>query len=354
MQAKEDKQKTYIDYLIKELYLRRDLFNYQEVKSIYIGGGSPSSLSYFNLRRLLENISKVINLNGLIEFTIECNPIDVNEELASLFSLFHVNRVSLGVQSLDNNKLMFLNRSHRREDVFKAIEILNQHNIYNINCDLIYGLENDNIFLIKNEIDELLNHDVRHLSLYTLIIENKTILKRFIEKGYKPLSDEKEREIYDFVNSYLKTKNFIHYETSNYSYDNYQSIHNCIYWDNENFYGLGANASYYVDDTYYTNPNTLTKYYKSIDNYPIYDYKECEKYSLKDKMYNEIMLGLRKIKGISVNKFYQKFKMNIFDVFPKISSLIKSNIMSYEDDNLFVNEDYSYLLNTIIVKIIEE
>lgn len=370
MISKEESKKEYINYLIKELELKKDLLrdnnnnnsnnsnNCNNIETIYIGGGTPSCLSLDDLKKLFSNLAKYLNLNKLSEFTIECNPNDITLPLINLFKEYHVNRISLGVQSFNNQKLKYLNRTHDKNIAINAIKLLKNNGFNNINCDFIYGLEIkddfcDNIDLIKEDLDIAINLNVPHISFYSLIIENKTILNKFIkENKYQEMDDDKEADIYDFINEYLKKHHYIHYEVSNYALDNYMSKHNLIYWNNDYYLGLGVNASYYYNNTRYTNINNLKKYYQGIDNLEMI-YSEKEQLTIDDVIYEEVMLGLRKLSGINKNNFFNRYNCDIIVKYPKIKKLIDNKILIDDGDNIFVSEDKIYILNDILLEILE-
>lgn len=356
MIAKENEKEKYLNYLIKELHIKKDLL--KDIKTIYLGGGTPSNLSLTLLEKLFIEINNYIDVSHLEEFTIECNPIDINQNLIDMLKKYHINRVNLGVQSFNDRKLINLKRNHTKEIAINAIKKLQENKITNINCDFIYGLNLknqfiDNIEIIKNDLDIAISLDIPHISAYTLIIEDKTILKKFInEKKYQEMDGDLEADIYDFINQYLKDNNYNHYEVSNYALNNYQSIHNLTYWNNDYYLGIGANASYYYDNTRFTNINNLKLYYQGIDNLDlIYSFKE--KLNKNDIMYEEVMLGLRKLKGINKNNFFNRFNCDIISVYKNISKLIDDKILIDDGENIFVSEDKIYILNEILREILE-
>lgn len=364
MMSKENDKDIYIKYLIKELIKKKDIYDYNYLETIYIGGGTPSSIKLSLLEDLFKTIENEIDITKIKEYSIECNPKDVTSELVLLLSKYHINRVSLGVQSLNQEKLFFLGRNHNKNDVINAIKLLQDNGIKNISCDLIYGTHFDNKKLLFDDIKELISLDIKHLSCYTLIIENKTILSKFIKNGYTPLSDDDEADLFNGINDYLKENNLIHYEVSNYCLKGYESLHNLTYWNNEYYYGLGAGASYYFNDYRYTNVKNLKKYYQYVDslkeNINANDLIFEERNTVNDiqSLTNEIMLGLRKTKGINIDEVNNKYKIDLLDKFPKINFLIKNDLLQIDyDENEKVNylsvlEKHLYTLNGIIVEIL--
>lgn len=355
MISKEEEKEKYVNYLLKELEIKKDLLN--DIETIYLGGGTPSNLNHNLLDKLLLGLSKYINFNNLKEFTIECNPVDVNQKLIDIIIKYNINRISLGVQSFNDLKLKYLKRNHTQKIILNAINLLHSNNLFNINCDLIYGLEIkndfiDNLDVIKNDLDFIIKYNIPHISCYTLIVEDKTILNKFIkEMKYKPLDDDLEADLFDFINKYLKEFNYNHYEISNYAKEGFCSIHNLRYWNNEYYLGLGANASYYYDNTRFTNINNLKKYYYGIDNLNL-EYLEKIKLDKEDQMYEEVMLGLRKLEGINKNNFLKKYNCDIINVYKGIIPLIKQGILIDDGENIKVKEDKIYILNDILLSIL--
>lgn len=352
MIAKEDKINNYIDYLIKEmeLHYQKDNNIYSDLETIYIGGGTPSIIKPVILKKLFDKLRYYIDLSKIKEFTFECNPKDVNIDLIKLFNEFNVNRVSLGVQSLNNEKLEFLGRNHKDIDCFNAIKLLQENNINNISCDIIYGLENDNLISIINDVKKLIDLKIKHLSCYTLIIENKTILKNMIEKrNYKPLSDDKEADIYEGLTKYLESYGYYQYEISNYSILGYASKHNYTYWQNDNYLGLGAGASYFIGNIRYKNIDNLNKYYLGIDQKKLI-YSEMDYIDEESDMFNEIMLNLRTVRGINLARFEQKYHKSFLEL-KNVNKLINKGLLINKDGFAYIKKDKLYIANSIICEI---
>ncbi len=350
MVASEVGKVKYIDYLIKELDLKKELIG--SLETIYIGGGTPSCLDINLLDKLFSNLNKYIDPNTLKEYTIEANPNDISISLAHLFKKHSINRVSLGVQGLKEDKLNILGRTHNKADVLNAIQILQDANITNISVDLIYGVGNEKFKDIKEDLKILLKTNIKHLSLYSLILEDKTILKKlYNENKFKLYDEDEEAKLYIKITEFLKKEGFIHYEISNFAKENYESLHNLVYWNNNNYLGLGPSASYYLEDIRYTNIRNLNKYYQGIDNKSLI-YEEKIKLTIEEQMSEELIMGLRKIKGINLNNFKTKFNKDIFEVYPVINQLINNKLLKIENDFLFIPEDKLYLSNEVFIKFI--
>ena len=329
---------NYLNTLLKEINKR---YEGEEIKTLYIGGGTPSILSIKDLKYLLE-IIKVFKLNKLEEFTFECNINDINEEMLDILKENKVNRLSIGIESFNENKLQFMERYHTYEDVQKKIELIRNKGFNNINIDLIYGIPNESIKDLKKDLELFLSLKPDHISTYSLIIEDNT---KIGISNILPIEEELDREMYDLICKKLEDNKYNRYEVSNFSLPGKESKHNLQYWNNNEYYGFGLGASGYIHGVRYDNTRSLTNYLK-------------EKYTLKeeiiskdDKMYNELMLGLRKIEGVNCREFYNKYHTNIQDAF-NIKECIKEEELIYEDDYLYINPKYIYVMNEILIKIL--
>ncbi len=310
------------------------------VKSIYIGGGTPSSIGYDNIVKLFDIIS-IFNKGSNIEITMECNPEDITPELVHLFKENGVNRVSLGVQSFDEDILKELNRSHTRDMVRNSRRALKNGGIDNINIDLIYGV-NEDINVIKRDLEEFIKLDIPHISYYSLILEKNT--RMYIDKR-KYINEDIEVKMYNFIREFLKLKGYNHYEISNYSRAGFESVHNRIYWENGEYYGFGLGAVSYLDWERINNTRNFSKYVKNLNIYDII------KEDLDTRMDNEIMLGLRMRRGVSRRKFRERYDRDIDEVY-EIEGLVSLGVLDDNGEYVSINEDYVYVSNEVIVRVI--
>ena len=327
----------YLVALEKEI---KNRYKGDKVKSIYIGGGTPSSIGYDNIAKLFDIIS-VFNKGSNIEITMECNPEDITPELVHLFKKNGVNRVSLGVQSFDEDILKELNRSHTRNMVRNSRRALKNGGIDNINIDLIYGV-NEDINVIKRDLEEFIELDIPHISYYSLILEKNT--KMYIDKR-EYINEDIEVEMYNFIREFLKSKGYNHYEISNYSRVGFESVHNRIYWENGEYYGFGLGAVSYLDWERINNTRNFSKYVKNFDIYDII------KEDLDTRMDNEIMLGLRMRRGVSRRKFRERYDRDIDEVYD-IEGLVSLGVLADNGEYVSINEDYVYVSNEVIVRVI--
>ena len=302
----------------------------KSLKSLYIGGGTPSSLSKKHLEKLFD-ILNIFIFNEYYEFTFECNIEDINEELLILLKKNRVNRLSIGVQSFNKKILDILGRNYCN-DYFDKINLCKKY-FTNINIDLIYGINGETINDLKNDLDKYLELNIPHISIYSLILEDNTLLKI---NNYVELDDDTTREMYDIITKTLKDNGYIHYEISNFSKEGYNSIHNLTYWNNDKYYGFGLGASGYINNIRYTNTRSINKY---LNNDYLYDKEIIDK---KLDMSYFMILGLRKIKGVSELDFYKRYNTNISDIF-NIDNL------SYKDGYYYIDEDKLFIENSILV-----
>ena len=327
----------YLDSLEKEINQR---YKNEPVKTIYIGGGTPTSLNIVELERLLK-ITNIFNKDNLVEYTIESNIESLSEEKIKLLKKYNINRISLGVESLNNDNLKELNRHHTKEQTLKLIKTLKQNKINNISIDYIYGI-NNNINIIKEDINLFLTLDIPHISCYSLIIEKNTIFG--IQKR-EYINEDIEYQMYKYINKTLTQNNYSQYEISNYAKENYESLHNLNYWNNGEYYGFGLGAVSYLNKRRITNTKNLTKYLNK-------DYhKEITYESLKIRISHELILGLRKIKGIDIKEFQIKYKKDILTLY-NIKDLLQENKLLLENNYLKINPKYLYLSNEILINLI--
>lgn len=327
----------YLDNLEKEIKVR---YKSEIVNTIFIGGGTPSSLDDEELIRLM-NIIEIFKLNDNYEFTVECNIESITENKLKIMKKYGVNRISIGVESFDNSIIKLLGRNHTKKDVYNKMGIVKRY-FSNINIDLIYAAYDD-INILKSDIDCFLKLDIPHISTYSLIIEDNTMLKI---NGMKNIDEDIDYEMYKYIEDALEKNNYIHYEISNYAKNGYQSKHNLVYWNNEEYYGFGLSSTSYINNERITNTRNLRNYLNG-------EYLDTSVYEDKDiRMENEIMLGLRKFDGIDLDRFKEKFNVSLEDIY-NIDNLISEGYLVKEDNYIKIDKKYMYISNEIIVRILE-
>lgn len=327
MYYRNDYVQKYLKGLKKEI---NTYYNREFLKTLYIGGGTPSCLD----KKSLEELFKIVNslkLSKSCEFTFECNIEDITEELLRFLKKNKVTRLSIGVQSFQDKYLKFLGRSYKAFEIKEKIKICKKY-FTNINIDLIFGINGQTKKDLKADLDNFLSLNIPHLAIYSLILEDNTILKI---NNYEEIEDDKSRELYDYIVKYLKRNGFIHYEISNFSKKGYFSKHNLVYWNNNKYYGFGLGAGGYLGNIRYLNTRSLNSYLKGNFHYQ-------EELITKDVDEEYFMiLGLRKTKGVSASEFYNKFHESLEAVF-------NTKKLKYQDGYYYISENNLYISNYIL------
>ena len=290
----------YVDALCGEMKIRSGGNSAtSRVDTVYLGGGTPSQLSPSQLRQLFASLYILYKVSEDAEVTIEANPDDVTEEFATLLSLLPVNRVSMGVQTFDDERLRFLHRRHNAGQVPIAVKRLRDAGIRNISIDLMYGFPGETPGDWQCDIDHALALDVEHLSAYCLMYEEGTLLYEKKEKGqYQPVDEELERLMYETLKDRLTAAGFEHYEISNFARPGYRSRHNSSYWTDVPYIGLGAAAHSYDGRGRQWNVADIRQYIKGIESgQPCFEREESD----ADTRYNDrVMLSLRTCEGLDL------------------------------------------------------
>ncbi len=329
---------VYLDSLKKEIELN---YKGEEIRTLYIGGGTPSVLSVEELNKLFD-IIKIFNTKNMEEFTIESNIESITNEKLILFKKNNINRLSIGIETFNEKFLGFLNRHHTNKEVFEKIELARMIGFDNINIDLMYAFPTETMEDLEKDLDNFLKLNVSHISCYSLMIEPNT--KIYID-NVKPIDEDVDYEMYKYIEKRLTNRDYIHYEVSNYGKLGNESKHNLVYWNNDYYYGFGLSASGYLDNYRYDNTKNFNKYISGK-----YVNKKYE-ITIKDKLKYELMLGFRKLNGINKKDFYNKFKIDIHEVI-NINSLIKRKMLEENEEYIYIPNDWIYKSNEILVELI--
>ncbi len=330
-----------LDYLEAMQREIEDNYDGERISSIYIGGGSPSCLSKEERIKLFRILS-IFNRTPDCEYTFECNPDDITDELLDDLIDGGVNRVSIGIESFDIDNLKMLERHADYKDIEEKLNMLRLRGITNINLDLMYALPDEKLTTVKKDLTKILSLNPTHISTYSLILEDHTKLK--IE-GKEYISEDLDRKMYDYICHTLRKNGYNHYEVSNFAKEGCESRHNLHYWNNDEYYGFGLGAGGYKDGFRYMNTRNIHQYiegnYRSEENLMTH----------QEQMDNEVMLGLRKLEGLNVNTFYDRYGLNIQDVYP-VKDLIRSGDLIYKNGYLFIHPNKIYVMNAILEKLI--
>ena len=341
---------AYLEHLIQETRS----YEIGKLRTLYIGGGTPTALSAQQLANLLTELPKVMDLSEVEEFTIEANPGDLDPDKIAVLKDSQVNRVSLGVQTFDNKMLKKIGRSHQEQDIYDNIRHLKQAGFDNISIDLIYALPGQTMDQVKENIAKAIDLDIPHMSLYSLILENHTVFMNRMRRGKLPLpKEELEAEMFEYIIEELEKAGFEHYEISNFSKPGFESRHNLVYWDNAEYYGLGAGASGYVDGIRYKNHGPIRHYLEAVEAGKARITEEH--LTLEEKMEEELFLGLRKKTGVSKARFEEKFGVSFDQRYGQVvASLTGQGLLVPDDKQVRMTKRGLFLGDTVAEKFILE
>ena len=330
--------RKYICNLI--LDLKKVNQNFNKFKTIYIGGGTPSSLSISLLENLLKYASTLLLKNG--EFTFEANLDSLTEEKLKILKKYGVNRLSIGIETSSNKYLSLMNREYDF-DINKKMELVKKY-FTNFNLDLIYGLPNETLLEVKKDLEFILNFKPKHISIYALEVNPNS---KFYIDGIKEEKDEILRKQYDFVVNFLKKNGYNRYEVSNFALKGYKSRHNINYWKDNEYVAIGTSSSGFIDNIRYVNSSSISDYIKGKRN------KKTEIITkTSDKTYY-ILTNLRLEEGFKLSDYKRKFNEDFYLKKKEvIDDFIKHNVLIMDKDRIRVATDYIYVLDSIVVKLI--
>ncbi len=345
----ENNIQNYIECVKKEIKYKSEQLNEFSKKNsenfiidtIYIGGGTPSFIEDKNITNLLDNINKYFNVDQNVEITIELNPDSVNSEKLKNYQNAGINRVSIGLQSTNDKLLKKIGRIHNYEQFQTAYELVKKNGFKNINIDLMIGLPDQTLEDVESSLKEVIKLNPTHISVYSLILEEKTKLEKEVSSGILSLpSEEIERKMYWLVKETLEKENYIHYEISNFAKDGMQSKHNVNCWNQNEYLGVGIAAHSYFNSIRFSNTTDMKEYIKNIhENNFSKNQIIHEILSLEEKQKEFMLLGLRKLNGIEIKDFKNKFMQNPIYLFREQLSKLQ------EEDLIEIDGDFIRLTN---------
>ncbi|HFH7720780.1 TPA: radical SAM family heme chaperone HemW [Streptococcus agalactiae] len=341
---------AYLQALIREFRS----YDITELRTLYIGGGTPTSISAVQLDYLLTELSRDLNLNTLEEFTIEANPGDLTVDKIEVLQKSAVNRVSLGVQTFNDKHLKRIGRSHNEAQIYSTIDALKTAGFQNISIDLIYALPGQTMDDVRSNVAKALSLNIPHLSLYSLILEHHTVFINKMRRGKLHLpTEDLEAEMFEYIISEMERNGFEHYEISNFTKPGFESRHNLMYWDNVEYYGVGAGASGYLDGIRYRNRGPIQHYLKGVSEGNARLSEEV--LSKNEMMEEELFLGLRKKEGVSIGKFEQKFGTSFEKRYGQIVQELQSDGLLKENNGFIqMTKKGLFLGDTVAEKFIVE
>ncbi len=351
-----DRIGEYVDAVCKEIKLAPKWFEEEKehLQTIYFGGGTPSLLSPEQLKKILDTLRDVFGITDTCEITLEANPGTIDEKKLAGFREAGINRLSIGIQSLDDSVLQTLGRIHDSGAAKKAILDAKSAGFTNISCDMMLGIPGQTMDNVKDTLDFFLENDIPHISLYSLILEEGTpMYARYNGDIEKYVTQEEDRAMYHLVTSTLKENGFIHYEISNMARPGYESRHNSMYWRAEPYFAFGAGAHYYLGNERGRHAETLDEYICALheENAKKEDVLITEEIlSPEDRMKEYMMLGFRTRTGVGEEAFRERFGMTVESAFgAEIEKEMNSGLVGFEDGIYRLTEKGFDLANQVFM-----
>ncbi|EGT5561850.1 oxygen-independent coproporphyrinogen III oxidase [Clostridioides difficile] len=325
-----------------------------KITSIFVGGGTPSILTSDEIREVFISIKEMFDIDENAEITIECNPGTLTLEKLKTMKEIGINRLSIGLQAIQEKHLNFIGRIHTYEEFEKNYKDALSVGFKNINIDLMYSLPNQTLCDWKETLEKVVHLNPTHISAYSLILEEGTELYNMYESNKFELIDENvDIEMYEYTINYLKSKGYNQYEISNYSKEGYNCEHNILYWECEHYIGIGAGASGYINENRYNNVESLEDYHLSLvkREKPI---QENEILSEKDMIEEKIFMGLRMNKGIKFEDFKKKFGIDFREKYNKqIEILLARKLINQSFEGIQLTQKGREISNSVFIEFME-
>lgn len=351
---KTDIVEKYIEYLKKEIniYSSRINGNYK-VKSIFVGGGTPSYINGRYIFDILNYVDKKFNISEIEEVTIEANPKTVDKEKLKIYKAGGISRISLGLQSMNDRLLKEIGRIHTSEDFIETYNLIRDHGFRNLNVDVMFNLPNQTLDDVMCTLDQIINLEVEHISFYSLKVEEGTPFFKSMEKGELFLPDEDiEREMYHNGIELLGKNGYKHYEISNFAKQGYECKHNKFYWQVKPYVGIGLAAHSNLFRERYGNKTYFDDYFQALDygKLPI-DSKEI--IDIEMEMAEYMILGLRLIDGVDIDSFFHRFNISVDDAMgEKIAKAKREGLIRVDKGNIKLTEKGLDLSNLVFMELL--
>ena len=338
-------QDKMIDAIVEELKQRSDYLKGEFVETIYFGGGTPSLINLVGLSKIIETIYSFFNVTDTPEITLETNPDDITLELVHSWKSAGINRLSIGIQSFDEEVLKWMNRAHNVTQSFQAIQFAKQGGISNITIDLMYGLPGLSLEAWEHQIERALSLQVQHISAYCLTVEKNTVLDTWVKSNKVKISENDDQALqFELLQKKLNENGFDHYEISNFGKPNFYSLHNSNYWKGKKYLGVGPSAHSYDTIHRSWNVSNNQQYMKGIfEINPKFDFELLS----KSDVFNELLLiGLRTIWGVDLNKLNSVLSFSVF-FNNKLKELEMDDLVYIEDNHLMLTQKGKFFADKI-------
>lgn len=329
----------YIQAMLSEMDLMNEYYPQQQLQTLYIGGGTPTSLSAKQLDVLLDGVFQRYQLSTNAEFTVEANPGDLTVDKMHVLENYGVNRLSMGVQSFDDCLLKKIGRKHSAKEVYQTMKIIEKSSIDNVTIDLMYALPGQTVKMFLDSVDQALALGLPHLSMYALILENKTMFANLARRGQLLLpTDDEEVAMFELAKERLAKAGLFQYEISNFAKKGFESQHNLMYWNNEHYFGFGAGASGYLGHWRYRNQGPIQHYMAAIREGKL-PLLEEEHLTEDNQMEEHLFLGLRKMEGVTYQGFQNQFQQSLLSVYgEEIEGLVQRGLLLKDENGIRLND----------------
>lgn len=350
--------KRYIDALCKQIEKESEGYKEHVIDTVFLGGGTPSLLNADDITRLINTVKKELKLTQDCEITIEANPCTLTREKLNTYHSLGINRLSIGLQSANDNELSYLGRLHTVEDFLSAYELARLCGFENISVDLMYGIPRQSVDSLKNTLDTVCALNPEHVSAYCLKIEENTPFGR--KKDTLPLPNEDEEyEMYSLICDVLNKNGYEQYEISNFAKKGKRCQHNLKYWLSKEYIGFGPGAHSFFDGRRYCYKSDIFEYVCAIEcgdmPHKIYENDSESKHvsSQNDKTDEYLMLKMRLVDGISENEFSKRFKKSLLSTYPELLKYVKTGHIINENGRYYFTRDGFFVSNYILSDILK-
>ena len=342
-----------VDSIVRELNVRKSYLQNETINTIYFGGGTPSILNPEEFSKIFETIFSIYSVDKNAEITFEANPDDLTVNFFDSIKTLPFNRISIGIQSFDDEDLKRINRRHSAKQAAEAVKNAQNAGFTNISIDLIYGLPFQTIEKWNRQLDTALSLNIQHVSAYGLTYEEGTKLWKQRENGtVKPVIDETMNEMYLLLVNKMKENGFEAYEISNFAIRNFRSRHNSSYWKQDMYLGVGPSAHSYDLNSRQWNIASITKYISALENNTTFF--EKEELTLFDRYNDYVMVSLRTLEGIDLVFLEQKFGLELATYcFVNIQSYIENNYVIHSDKKLSLTLEGIMISNQILIQLMK-
>lgn len=344
----------YSQALIREIRIRSKDWCFRDVDTVYIGGGTPSLMSAWDMGKIMDALRENFNIVKDAEITIEGNPATLSDEKMERYLRKGINRLSLGVQSFENDVLQYLGRIHNKNDAFTSFQRAKKAGFSNINMDIMFAIPGQSMKMWKDTVRQCIFLKPAHISLYSLQIEEGTEFYELYKDGkMEAVPEIQDREMYHQALAMMKEAGYKHYEISNAALPGFESRHNLKYWSYAEYLGLGLGASSFAGGSRFKNTSRMHEYLTAIrEHVPPVDQESIENYSQHEEMGIFVFTGLRKAEGFSLDHFHHVFRKDFFDVYDEDILKKYKGLLICADGRLYLSEHGMDVSNRIMAEFV--